>query len=145
MAKVTMKEKKEKLAEVLETNLGAELTEELANEIKGIFTASRATASNKVDENGNIFCTYFGKYLPADEFTIGVNGKISSMSDEGKKLFRKQKSHVNKATSEVMNSFRAGEIASDEMIQLLDKIDANANHRFPKGTEELPENYPYEV
>jgi hypothetical protein len=145
MSKVTMKEKKERLAEILEANVGNELTAELAEEIKGIFTAQRQAASNKVDENGNIFCTYFQEYLPADEFTVGKNGKIPSMSDAGKALHRKQKSAVNKAINEVMTQFRAGEITAEDMVKLLDDIDANAKFKFPRGTEELPENYPYEV
>lgn len=135
-----MKEKKDKLAEVLEANMGAEVTEELAAEITGIFTAQKT--STKINEDGEVFCNYFEVYMPSDEFHVSPKGKIDSMSKEGKTLHRAQKSRVNKATTEVLAQFRSGEVTADEMSDLLEKIDANAKVKFEAGTE-LPEDYPF--
>jgi tryptophanyl-tRNA synthetase len=143
MAKVTMKERKEKLAELLEANLGAELTEELATEIKGVFGSQHQ--STKTNENGEVFCNYFQTYLPAEEFAVSKKGKLDSMSKEGKRLFRTQKSMVSKATAEVLKQFRAKEISAAEMEELLATIDENAKYRYPQGTESVPANYPFEV
>ncbi len=143
MAKVTMKERKEKLAALLAENEGAELTAELATSIKGIF-GSTAT-SNKVNENGEVHCTYFDTYLPAEEFGTSKSGKIDSMSKEGKRLYRTQKSMVNKATAEVLKQFRAKDISAAEMEELLSTIDENAGHRYLPGTDTIPEDYPFSV
>jgi tryptophanyl-tRNA synthetase len=143
MAKVTMKQRKEKLAEVLEANAGAELTDELMAEIKGIFGGSGT--SNKVNGKGEVHCNYFDVYLPAEEFAVSNKGKIDSMSKEGKRLYRTQKSMVNKATAEVLKQFRSKDITAAEMEELLSTIDANAGHRYPQGTEAIPTEYPFSV
>ena len=139
-----MKEKKAALEALVTANIGKKLTEELAQEIVGIFKA-QPHVSNKVDENGNVYCTYFEEYLPAEEFKQTKNGKYPSMSIEGKKLATKQKNAVNKAINETMKAFRAKEISADELDNILATIEANAKVKFPKGTEELPKSYPYSL
>jgi hypothetical protein len=143
MAKVTMKERKENLASLLAENEGNELTPELIESITGIFGSSKT--STKTDENGNVFCNYFQVYMPAEEFNVSKKGKIDSMSKEGKKLYRTQKSMVNKATSEILKQFRAKEITAGEMQKLLAIVDQNADHRFPVGTTSIPTEYPFET
>lgn len=143
MAKVTMKEKKERLAKILDGAVEeGKIERELANEIMGVFGS---TSSTKINEEGLVYCTYFGEYLPKEEFHVSAKGKIDSMSIAGKRLHRVQKSMVNKATSEVLKQFRAKEISSDEMEELLNTIDANANHKFPIGTESIPTDYPFSL
>lgn len=144
MAKVTMKERKENLAAVLTENEGQVLDAGLIEKIKGVF-GSAAAVSKKVDENGNVYCTYFGEYLPADEFATNNKGKLDSMCGEGKKLHRTQKSMVNKASTEVLKQYRAGDIEASEMDSLLSTIEANASHKFPRGTETIPADYPFSV
>lgn len=144
MAKVTMKMRKEKLAEVLKEALeNGEITEELSNKVTAIFGS--VASSVKVNDNGEIFCNYFGMYLPADQFHVSAKGKIDSMSVEGKRLNRTQKSMVNKATSEVIKQFRDKEISSEEMENLLATIDENTGHKFPVGTATIPNNYPFSM
>jgi hypothetical protein len=144
MAKVTMKQKKERLAEVLNDALEAKtITAELADTITGIFGSQSNTT--KVNEDGQVFCTYFGEYLPAEDFHTSTKGKIDSMSLAGKRLHRTQKSMVNKATNEVLKQFRAKEINAAEMEELLAAIDANASHKFPIGTESISTDYPFSI
>ena len=143
MAKVTMKERKENLAALLAENEGNELDSNLIGKITGVFGSQ--SVSNKINEAGEVFCTYFGEYLPADDFHTSAKGKIDSMSLAGKKLHRTQKSMVNKATSEVLKQFRAKEISSTEMEELLSTIDENAAHKFPLGTETISTDYPFSV
>ena len=139
-----MKQKKERLAEVLNDALEAKtITAELADTITGIFGSKSNT--NKVNENGEVFCNYFGKYLPAEDFHVSAKGKIDSMSIAGKRLYRTQKSMVNKATNEVLKQFRAKEINAAEMEELLAVIDANAGHKYPIGTKSIPTDYPFSV
>ena len=144
MAKVTISQKKAQLEELVRANIGNELTEELAQEIIGIFKAAQRP-STKVNENGEVYCSYFETYLPADRFKPNSKGKFPSMSIEGKKLATKQKNAVNKAINETMKAFRNKEITADELDQILGTIEKNAEHKFPMGTEELPENYPYSL
>ena len=138
-----MKMRKDNLAALLEANQGAELTAELTAEITGIF-GSQST-STKTNEAGEVFCTYFNAYLPAEGFHTSAKGKIDSMSLEGKKLHRTQKSLVNKATNEVLKQFRAKDIDAAEMEELLSTIDANAAHKFAIGTESISTDYPFAV
>lgn len=143
MAKVTLKMRKESLAELLKENEGAELSAELIGKITGIFGGGQT--SNKVNEAGEVHCNYFDAYLPASEFAVSSKGKIDSMSKEGKRLYRTQKSMVNKATTEVLKQFRAKEITAAEMEELLSTIDENAAYRYPQGTEAVNTDYPFEV
>jgi len=143
MAKVTLKMRKETLAELLAENVGAELTAELTAKITGIFGGGHT--SNKINEDGEIHCTYFDVYMPAEEFAVSAKGKIDSMSKEGKKLHRTQKSMTNKATTEVLKQFRAKEIDAAEMEELLSTIDANAGHRYPQGTASINTDFPFAV
>jgi len=144
MAKVTMKQRKENLAAILaEATEAKEITAELAEKITGVF-GSQST-STKVNEDGLVYCTYFGEYLPAEDFHTSAKGKIDSMSVAGKKLHRTQKSMVNKATNEVLKQFRAKEVSASEMEELLAAIDANASHKFPLGTESISTDYPFSV
>ncbi len=143
MAKVSMKERKEQLFSILEENVGNELTPELAQEIRGIFETHRE--SKKVDENGNVWCSYFEEYLPAEEFKVGKNDKYPSMSEEGKRLHRTQKSMVNRAINEVIKQHREGSIDAQEMADLLKTIDENAKIKFARGTTSIPVNYPYSL
>ena len=138
-----MKERKENLAALLAENEGNELDAALVAKITGIFGSQ--SVSQKTNEAGEVFCTYFGEYLPAEEFHTSAKGKIDSMSIAGKKLHRTQKSMVNKATSEVLKQFRAKEINSTEMEELLSTIDENAVHKFPMGTEAISTDYPFSV
>lgn len=144
MAKVTMKERKGKLAEVLAGLVEAgTITEEISANISGIFGGQGT--STKTNEAGEVFCTYFQAYLPAEEFAVSAKGKIDSMSKEGKKLHRTQKSMVNRATSEVLKQFRSKDISAVEMEELLSTIDTNAAHRYPQGTEAVTTDYPFSV
>ena len=139
-----MKERKENLAKILNGAIEAgAITAELANEITGVFGST--AASTKVNEEGLVYCTYFGEYLPAEDFHTSAKGKIDSMSLAGKKLHRTQKSMVNKATNEVLKQYRAKEIDAAEMEELLNTIDSNANHKFPIGTESISTDYPFSV
>jgi len=144
MAKITLKDRKEKLAGVLAENEGKVLDSALIAAIKATLGGAGAV-STKTNENGEVFCNYFGAFLPAEAFTAKEGGKFESMSTEGKKLFRTQKSMVNKASSEVLKQFRAKEISADEMEKLLATIEANSAHRFPAGTEAIPADYPFAV
>ena len=143
MAKVTMKERKDKLAALLADNEGAELTADLITSIKGVFGSQ--AVSKKIDADGNVYCNYFGEYLPEDEFAVSSKGKIDSMCKEGKKLHRTQKSMVNKASNEVVKQFRSNDIDATEMAELLAAIEANSDHKFAKGTTSIPEDYPFSV
>ena len=144
MAKVTMKERKENLAKVLNGAIEAgTITAEFANEITAVFGTQ--SVSTKVNDEGQVFCTYFGIYLPAEDFHTSAKGKIDSMSLAGKKLHRTQKSMVNKATNEVLKQFRAKEISAEEMEELLSTIDANAAHKFDIGTESISTDYPFSI
>jgi len=144
MAKVTMKERKENLAKILNGAIEAgNISADLANEITGVFGSQ--SVSTKVNEDGEVYCTYFGEYLPAEDFHTSAKGKIDSMSLAGKKLHRTQKSMVNKATNEVLKQFRAKDINATEMEQLLASIDANAGHKFSMGTESISTDYPFSV
>lgn len=144
MAKITLKQRKEKLAGVLTENEGKVLDAKLIADIKATLGGA-GVVSTKTNENGEVFCNYFGAFLPAEAFTAKEGGKFESMSTEGKKLFRTQKSMVNKASSEVLKQFRAKEISADEMEKLLATIEANSAHRFPAGTEAIPADYPFAV
>ena len=143
MAKVTLKMRKESLAALLAENTGAELNDELIAKITGIF--GTGNASTKVNEDGEVHCNYFNVYMPAEEFAVSGKGKIDSMSKEGKKLHRTQKSMVNKATNEVLKNFRSKDISAAEMEELLNTIDTNAGHRYPQGTESVTTDYPFSV
>jgi len=143
MAKVTLKERKDKLGAVLTANEGNVLDAALIATIQGVFVS--APTSNKTNESGEVHCTYFNAYLPADQFNVNTKGKTDSMSIEGKKLHRTQKSMVNRATSEVLKQFRSKDITSAEMEELLSSIEANAAHKFPMGTEAIPADYPFSL
>lgn len=144
MAKISLKERKEKLAGVLAENTGKVLDEALIATIKATMGGNGVT-STKTNEAGEVFCNYFQEFMPADSFNTKAEGKFESMSIEGKKLYRTQKSMVNKASSEVLKQFRAKEISATEMEKLLADIEANSNHRFPKGTDSIPVDYPFSV
>lgn len=143
MAKVSLKERKTELGALLDASIGSTLTAELAAKINGVF-GSQPT-SNKIDADGNVFCNYFKVYLPEEEFATSKSGKLDSMSKEGKRLHRTQKSMVNKATSEVLKSFKNKEVDSAEMAEILSSIDENSAYRFPQGTDSLPVDYPFSV
>lgn len=143
MAKVTLKERKEKLASLLAENEGETLDAELTQKIQDIFGSGNTSA--KTNEKGEVFCNYFQEYLPADDFAVSTKGKIDSMSKEGKRLHRTQKSLINKATSEIIKQFRAKEITADEMEKLLASVEKNSGHRYPAGTESIPADYPFTV
>ena len=144
MAKVTMKERKEKLAALLVALVASEaVTQDAADSINGLFGSQ--VVSTKINDKGEVFCTYFQTYLPADQFHTSGKGKIDSMSIEGKKLYRTQKSMVNKANSEVLKGFRSKDISAEEMEKLLADIEANAGHRYPQGTESINPDYPFTV
>jgi hypothetical protein len=144
MAKVSLKERKEKLGLILAGFVEAGvLTEAQSAEISGVFGSQ--AVSTKVNEEGLVFCNYFGKYMPAEAFHTSTKGKIDSMSIEGKKLHRTQKSMVNKANNEVLKQYRAGEITAEEMDTLLKAIEKNAGHKFPEGTAAINADYPFEV
>lgn len=138
-----MKERKENLSALLTENEGKELTVELIASINGVFGSQ--VVSNKVNEDGEVFCTYFQTYLPAEDFHTSAKGKVDSMSLAGKKLHRTQKSMVNKATSEVLKQFRAKEINAVEMEELLASIESNSGHKFPIGTDAISTDYPFSV
>jgi len=144
MAKVTLKERKENLAKVLEGAVKAgEISKELSQEITDIFGSS--AVSTKINAEGEVYCNYFKEYLPKEDFHVSEKGKIDSMSLEGKRLNRTQKSMINKATNEVLKQFRAKDITAEEMEELLATIDENAGHRFPIGTESVTTDYPFSV
>jgi hypothetical protein len=144
MAKITLKDRKEKLALILAANLGAVLTADLVETIKGSLGGA-GHVSTKVNESGEIFCNYFGIYMPAEAFDRSKKDKLDSMSREGKKLFRTQKAMVNKANAEVLRQFKEKGISADEMAAILGTIEKNAGHRYPAGTESISASYPYEV
>lgn len=144
MAKLTLKERKEKLAGVLAENEGKVLDAALIVAIKATL-GGNGVPSTKTNENGEVFCNYFQTFLPAEAFTAKEGGKFESMSTEGKKLFRTQKSMINKASGEVLKQFRAKEITAEEMEKLLATIETNSAHRFPVGTESIPADYPFAV
>lgn len=152
MAKVSMKEKKgllgESLAEIITILKAAKVDKEVIQNVKSkvdeaeaIFTA--APTSVKVNENGEVFCSYFGVYMAEDQFHKSGKGKLDSMCIEGKKLARAQKSLVNKATNEVLRQFRSKEITAEEMDELLSVIETNAKHKFAQGTVVVPSGYPF--
>jgi hypothetical protein len=102
-------------------------------------------ASNKVIEKDGkklAFCNYFGEYLPIEEFAVRSNGKVPSMSKEGQRLARTQKSLINKAINSLVEKLRKGEIKQDEFQKLMDKIDAAKAVKFKKG-QAIPETYPF--
>jgi len=145
MAKTTMKVRKEALAAVLAGLVTAdELTETNAQKIKDVFGAT-TSAQPKKDEDGNVWCSYFGVYMPEDEFNVNSKGKIDSMSKSGKKLHRSQRSAVNKANNAIIAQFRAEEIDATEMADLLNDVEKNASYKYPAGTDDIPEDYPFEV
>lgn len=144
MAKITLKQRKEKLAGVLAENEGKVLDAATIEAIKATLGGTGAV-SHKTNENGEVFCNYFGQFLPAEKFAVKEGGKFESMSIEGKKLFRTQKSMINRASSEVLKQFRAKEISAEDMEKLLAAIETNSSHRFPMGTESIPTDYPFSV
>lgn len=141
--KKTLSTRKTAVQEILTANTGKPLTKELSDKIMAELGSSKAVV--KENAKGEVFCNYFGTYLPKDQFNISEKGKIPSMSTEGQKLARSQKSAVNKATSEVLAQFKAKEISADEMAKLLATIDKNAGHRYPKGTKDIAKDYPFKV
>ena len=145
MAKTTLKMRKDNLAVLLTSLVAAEeLSEANAAKITEVLGSS-ASSQPKRDEDGNVWCSYFSVYLPEDEFNINSKGKIDSMSKAGKTLHRAQRSAVNKANNEVIAQFRAEEISAAEMSDLLNTIEENATHKYPQGTDGIPEDYPFEV
>jgi len=144
MAKVTNKMRKDALATMIAALLAAnEISEAAAEQLGTIFASPNAQP--KTDADGNVWCNYFGVYLPAEEFNTNSKGKVDSMSKAGKKLHRAQRSAVNRANNDVISQFRAGEVSAEEMADLLNVIEKNAEHKYPQGTDDIPEDYPLEV
>ncbi len=145
MAKTTLKMRKEAMATLLATMLNAEeITPANAEKITGVLGAS-VSAQPKRDEEGNVWCSYFGVYLPETEFNVNSKGKIDSMSKAGKQLHRAQRSAVNKANNGIISQFRSEEISASEMSELLNDVEKNASYKYPQGTDDIPEDYPFEV
>jgi len=138
------KVKLETVKEVLVGNKGKKLDDSvIENIIKEVENSSKINAK-VIEKDGKklAFCNYFGEYLPLEEFAVKENGKIPSMSKEGQRLARTQKSLVNKAITSLTAKLRAKEITLDEFNKLMDQVEAARAHKFEKGAV-VPETYPF--
>lgn len=162
MAKVTMKERKEslikevaQLQEVITGLVGTKVNDEevktlntrLDKLITIIAPGVGHSAVEKIDADGNVFCTYFGTYLPADKFATKKNKKgeetYKSMSKIGEKLHKAANRAIHNAEIEVVAQMRAGDITTEEANSLFDKIDSAKDYKAEIGTTELPADFPY--
>ena len=139
------KVKLELVKEVLNTVRGQKVTDELIAQVAEELNNRSGKVSTKVIEKDGkrlVFCNYFGEYLPEEEFAIKENGKIPSMSKDGQRLARTQKSLINKAITNLTSQLRTKKITLDEFNKLMDKVEAARQMKFKKG-EAIPENYPF--
>ncbi len=111
---------------------------QLKKVIDTILSKKSERSSTKVNDDGLVYCSYFGEYLPADEFDKKADGKFRSRSKLGDKLYRATRAYIKKATDKALKDFRDKTISAEELDSTLKLIEQNSKQKF-NSLEELEE------
>lgn len=89
--------------------------------------------SNKINKNGEVYCNYFDKYLPADKFGTKQSkpnkitgervGVYKANCKEAEAIIRKVKALKLKVTKQATEEFRNKRISEEKYNKLLDDVD----------------------
>jgi len=157
--KLTKSQTWEKLQGILNTTIMDNTKVKKGNDIKLIEELEAALAflrpstggnnSTKINENGEVYCNYFGKYLPATEFAtkLGKPNKITGKRNEvykanckaAEQIIRKVKALKNNCTKQVLTAFSSKLIDADEMQEHLANIDEACDSKY-NSIEEIPKS-----
>lgn len=91
--------------------------------------------SDKVNENGEVYCNYFDTYLPADAFNTKTNGKYKANSVEAEKIIRKIKTLKAAAVRGLTAALRAGTMDETAYFEAMDAIDLKAAKQYTDVNE----------
>jgi len=96
--------------------------------------------STKINENGEVYCNYFGCYFPAEDFATKLSKphKTTGERTEGYKancknaeqILRKIKALKTNCTNQVISAFSAKTITADEMSEHLENIDEACEPKY---------------
>ena len=115
--------------------------------------------SQKINDDGEIWCNYFETYLPADQFKTKMNSKkYKRLIEEGmpeeeateaatgyqtnsikaNEIIRKTKSLKRKLEQQVMTEYRFGRVSEKELNEILDLADTYTENKF-SSINDVPE------
>lgn len=79
--------------------------------------------TDKVNENGDVYCNYFDKYLDPSEFNTKKDGKYKANCKEAEKILRKLKTTRAAVERGATSDLRANIIDQDAWFAIMDKLD----------------------
>ena len=118
--------------DTLKKGTEAKFTAQLIEQLH--FMQPKQGSSTKMNDNGEVYCNYFGEYLPADEFNtkLGKPNKTTGERIEGYKanckeaevILRKIKTTKANYNKQVMANFMDKTITAGEMELFLNNLEA---------------------
>ena len=105
-------------------------SKQLKKAIATILETKSARNSTKVNEEGLVYCNYFGTYMDESDFRVKANDKFASMSKLGEQLNKLTKSYIKKATDEALSNFKSKKLSATELDATLEQIEQNSKLKF---------------
>ena len=90
--------------------------------------------SDKVVD-GQVYCNYFDKYFPAEDFNKKTNGKFKANSIEAEKILRKLKNLRSSVERGATAQLRAKEITQAKWFEIMEALDRFTARKFNDVSE----------
>lgn len=139
--KVEIKEE----AGVIDVEIVMDIIKEAVSDFEGFLKPKTGGGkSGKVNEEGEVYCNYFGHYMPAASFDtklskldVGGNRKTVYKANckTAEAILRKIKNLKTSVNNMAVSAFTAKRISQDEMIDILNKLDTAVVTKYETADE----------